>query len=193
VPEAITQQVTALLRAWSGGDTEAQKRLFEVVQGELHRLARQYMARERDGHILQPTALVNEAYLRLVDIQQVNWQDRSHFFAVAARVMRHILVDTARTRLYQKRGAGAVEVSLDEASFVSPHSDPNLVALDDALTALSEVDERKSRVVELRFFAGLSLEETAAAVGVSTDTVTRDWKMAKVWLLREINSNSQRG
>jgi RNA polymerase sigma factor, TIGR02999 family len=175
-----------LLQAWSAGDQDAQNRLFELVQNELHRLARQYMARERVGHILEPTALVNEAYLRLVDIQHVRWRDRGHFFAIAARVMRRILVDSARSRLYQKRGGGVLEVSLDEAIFATPQSDPDLIALDEALNVLEKTDERKSRVVELRFFAGLNLEETSAAIGISTDTATRDWKMAKAWLLREI-------
>jgi len=184
--DELTHQVTSLLRAWVGGDKESQNRLFDLVHAELHRMARQYMAKEHPAHTLQATALVNEAYLRLVDIDQVRWQDRSHFFAVAARVMRHILVDSARARLYQKRGGGAVVVSLDEAIFPAPQSDPDLIALDDALTALAAVDERKSRVVELRFFGGLSLTETAAVLGISEDTVTRDWKMSKVWLLREI-------
>lgn len=182
----LPHHVTSLLRAWSEGDKDAQNRLFELVHGELHRLARQHMARERAGHTLQPTALVNEAYLRLVDIHEVRWQDRGHFFAVAARVMRNILVDSARARLYQKRGGGVHQVSLDEVVFATPQSDPDVIALDDALTALAKVDERKSHVVELRFFAGLDLDETAAAIGVSSDTVTRDWKLAKVWLLREI-------
>src|SRR5262245_18022224 len=168
--DRVTSSVTALLRAWSAGDKGVQNRLFELVQGELHRLARQYMSRERAGHILEPSALVNEAYLRLVDIQQVHWRDRVHFFAVAARVMRRILVESARARLYQKRGGGIPNVSLDEALFAVPQADPDLVALDDALNALEKFDERKSRVVELRFFAGLNLEETSAAVGVSTDT-----------------------
>jgi len=181
-----SHQVTMLLQAWSAGDQDAQNRLFELVQNELHRLARQYMARERVGHILEPTALVNEAYLRLVDIQHVRWRDRGHFFAIAARVMRRILVDSARSRLYQKRGGGVLEVSLDEAIFATPQSDPDLIALDEALNVLEKTDERKSRVVELRFFAGLNLEETSAAIGISTDTATRDWKMAKAWLLREI-------
>jgi len=182
----LPHHVTSLLRAWSEGDKDAQNRLFELVHGELHRLARQHMARERAGHTLQPTALVNEAYLRLVDIHEVRWQDRGHFFAVAARVMRNILVDRARARLYQKRGGGVHQVSLDEVVFATPQSDPDVIALDDALTALAKVDERKSHVVELRFFAGLDLDETAAAIGVSSDTGTRDWKLAKVWLLREI-------
>ena len=184
--DGVTHQVTALLRAWSAGDQDAQRALVELVHEELHRLARRYMAAERSGHTLQPTALVNEAYLRLVDVQQVQWQGRGHFFAVAARVMRRILVDSARARLYQKRGGGAAVVSFDEATFPASTSDPDLVALDDALTALAQVDERKSSVVELRFFTGLSLSETAEALGVSPDTVTRDWKMAKVWLLREV-------
>jgi RNA polymerase sigma factor (TIGR02999 family) len=186
LPDAITHRVTSLLRAWTGGDKDAQDELFELVYGELHRLARQYMGRERAQHTLQPTALVNEAYLRLVDIEQVRWQDRTHFFAIAARVMRRILIDSARARLYEKRGGGAEEVEFDEASFATSQSDPELIALDDALTSLAKVDQRKSRVVELRFFGGLSLNETAAAIGVSPDTVTRDWNMAKVWLLREI-------
>jgi RNA polymerase sigma factor (TIGR02999 family) len=182
----LPHQVTSLLRAWSAGDQSAQHRLFELVHKELYQLARQYMAHERTGHILEPGALVNEAYLRLIDINQIQWRDRSHFFAVAARVMRRILVDNARSRLYQKRGGGITELSLDQAIFVAQQSDPDLLALDDALNALEKVDERKSRVVELRFFAGLNLEETSAALGVSTDTTTRDWKIAKVWLLREI-------
>lgn len=191
--DALPHRVTALLHAWSAGDQKAQNQLFELVQSELHRLARQYMARERAGHILEPSALVNEAYLRLVDIHQVRWRDRAHFFAVAARVMRRILVDNARSRLYQKRGSGVPEVSLDQAVFVAPQSDPDVIALDDALNALEKIDERKSRVVEFRFFAGLSLEETSAAIGVSTDTATRDWKMAKTWLLREIKRNRSAG
>jgi RNA polymerase sigma factor (TIGR02999 family) len=144
------------------------------------------MSEERQGHTLQPTALVNEAYIRLVDIREVRWEDRSHFFAVAARVMRRILVDSARARMYQKRGAGAEKIPFDETMFKAPQSDRDVIALDDALTALGKVDERKKKVVELKFFAGLDLTETAAALGISSDTVTRDWKLAKVWLLREI-------
>jgi RNA polymerase sigma-70 factor (ECF subfamily) len=184
--DGLTHQVTALLRAWTAGDKAAQDRLFELIDGELHRLARLYMSEERKNHTLQPTALVNEAYIRLVDIREIRWEDRGHFFAVAARVMRRILVDRARARLYQKRGGGAEEIPFDEAIFKAPQSDRDVIALDDALTALGKVDERKKKVVELKFFAGLDLNETANALGVSPDTVTRDWKLAKVWLLREI-------
>jgi RNA polymerase sigma factor (TIGR02999 family) len=184
--DSLTDQVTVLLRAWTAGDKDAQDRLFELIDGELHRLARLYMSEERQDHILQPTALVNEAYIRLIDIREVRWEDRGHFFAVAARVMRRILVDSARARLYQKRGAGAEEIPFDETMFKAPQSDRDVVALDDALTALGKIDERKKKVVELKFFAGLDLKETAAALGVSPDTVTRDWKLAKVFLLREI-------
>ena len=184
--DALTDQVTVLLRAWTAGDKDAQDRLFELIDGELHRLARLYMSEERQDHILQPTALVNEAYIRLVDIREVRWEDRGHFLAVAARVMRRILVDSARARLYQKRGGGAEEIPFDETMFKATQSDRDVVALDDALTALGKIDERKKKVVELKFFAGLDLKETAAALGVSPDTVTRDWKLAKVFLLREI-------
>jgi RNA polymerase sigma-70 factor, ECF subfamily len=156
-----------------------------VVYDELRRLARRYMANERTAHTLQATALVNEAYMRLVDIHKVQWQNRAHFFAMSARLMRRILVDSARSRKYQKRGAGAQKVSLDERLMVAePGRD--LVALDDALEQLAKVDERKSKVVEMRFFGGLSVEETAEALGVSVDTVMRDWKLAKAWLLREL-------
>ncbi len=149
-------------------------------------MAQWHMDGERRGHTLQPTALVNEAYMRLIKIQRVNWQDRAHFFAVAARIMRRILVDKARERQYQKRGAGAEKVSLDDVILVSPESGRELVALDNALTALAAVDERKSRVVELKFFGGLNLDESAEVLGVSRDRVHRDWLVAKVWLLREI-------
>ena len=144
------------------------------------------MAGERAGHSLQATALVNEAYLRLIDTKGVSWHDRAHFLAVAARVMRHILVDHARSRQYQKRGGHALRVSFDEGLVVASERDQDLVALDDALTALAVVDSRKSQVVEMRFFGGLSVQETADALGVSRDTVKRDWKMAKLWLLREL-------
>lgn len=149
-------------------------------------MAARYVRRERIGHTLQATALVNEAYLRLIEVQQVQWQNRAHFFAMAARLMRRILVDAARSRGYQKRGGGATMVSLDEALLVSNEPGEDLVALDDALTALAAIDPRKSEVVEMRFFGGLSLEETAEALQVSRDTVKRDWKMAKLWLLREL-------
>ena len=149
------------------------------------------MAHERAGHTLQATALVNEAYVRLIDIRQVNWQDRAHFFAMSSRLMRRILVDFARSKGYQKRGGGAQKVSLDEALIVSQETPHNLVAIDDALTALADFDARKAQVVEMRFFGGLSVEETAEALKVSVDTVMRDWKLAKAWLLRELSGSSR--
>jgi len=148
------------------------------------------MAHERAGHTLQATALVNEAYVRLIDVRQVNWQDRAHFFAMSSRLMRRILVDFARSKGYQKRGGGAQKVSLDEALIVSQETPNNLVAIDDALTALAVVDARKAQVVEMRFFGGLSVEETAEALKVSVDTVMRDWKLAKAWLLRELSGQN---
>jgi RNA polymerase sigma-70 factor, ECF subfamily len=157
-----------------------------LVYGELRRQAARYMKHERTGHILQATALVNEVYLRLIDVKQVQWQNRAHFFAMAARLMRRILIDAARARGYQKRGGGARPLSLDEALIVPSEPGHDLVALDDALTALAAVDARKSQVVEMRFFGGLTLEETAEALHVSRDTVKRDWRMAKLWLLREL-------
>lgn len=159
-----------------------------LVYDELRRVAAHYVRRERIGHTLQATALVNEAFLRLVEVQQVQWQNRAHFFAMAARLMRRILVDAARARGYQKRGGGAPMLSLDEALMVPAEPGEDLVALDDALTALAAVDARKSQVVEMRFFGGLSIEEAAEALRVSPDTVKRDWKMAKLWLLRELGS-----
>jgi RNA polymerase sigma-70 factor, ECF subfamily len=183
--------VTQLLVAWSQGDQSALEKLLPLVYDELHRLARHYMIRERAGHTLQTTALVNEAYLRLVSAEGVRWQNRAHFFAVSAQMMRRILVDFARSRNYQKRGGGARQVSFDEALEVSAEQDADLVALDEALSALAVVDERKSRVVEMRFFGGLSVEETAHVLKVSPDTVMRDWKMAKVWLLREMSGEQK--
>lgn len=179
-------QITGLLRAWTDGDNTAFEALVPLVEAELRRLARVYMARERRNHTLQATALVNEAYLRLIDVPRVQWQNRAHFFAMAARLMRRILVDAARARGYQKRGGGVPVLSLDEALIVPVEPGRDLVALDDALMALAAVDDRKSQVVELRFFGGLSIEETAEALHVSVDTVKRDWKMAKLWLLREL-------
>ena len=178
--------VTDLLVAWSGGDEQALEKLMPLVHGELRRLARRQMAGERQGHTLQTTALINEAYLRLIDLTRIRWQDRAHFLAISARLMRRILVDHARTRRYAKRGGGAAKVSLDEALVVTSDPRPDLVALDDALKALAAVDSRKSQVVEMRFFGGLSVEETAEALGVSPQTVMRDWHLAKVWLLREL-------
>lgn len=177
--------VTTLLRAWRRGDDAAFDRLTPLVYHELRRRARVYLRGERPDHTLRPTALVHEVYLRLVNVHRVDWQDRAHFFAVAARQMRRILVDSARARLYQKRGGGALRVTLDDALPVTSRA-AEIVALDDALDALAEKDERKSRVVELRFFGGLTNEEIAATLGISTDTVTRDWNMAKLWLRREL-------
>ncbi len=181
------QELSSLLRAWSGGDESAFDKLMPLVYDELHRLAHRYMARERAGHnTLQTTALVNEAYLRLIDADQVQWQDRVHFFAIAAKLMRRILVDFARTRGYQKRGGNVQKLTLDETLVPSPKPDEQLVRMDDALNALAEFDARKARVVELRFFGGLSVEETAEVLKVAPITVIRDWNMAKLWLLKEL-------
>ena len=177
---------TALLLAWNRGEPDALEALLPLVYEELRRLAAHYMKGERSGHTLQATALVNEAYLRFIDAQHVRWQNRAHFVAMAARLMRRVLVDSARARGYQKRGGGASMLSLDDALVVSTEPGHDLVALDDALTALAAVDSRKSQVVEMRFFGGLSLDETAEALHVSRDTVKRDWKIAKLWLLREL-------
>lgn len=175
-----------MLLAWNRGEDAALDALLPLVYDELRRLALRYMRRERDAHTLQATALVNEAYLRLIEIRRVQWQNRAHFFAMAARLMRRILVDAARARGYQKRGGGAPALSLDEALIVPVEPEQDLVALDDALTALAAIDRRKSQVVEMRFFGGLNIDETAEALHVSRDTVKRDWKMAKLWLLREL-------
>jgi len=187
---SLTHEVTHLLKAWTAGDQQALERLTPLVYRQLHRVAQRCMAGERPGHTLQTTALVNEVYLRLVDCEQINWQDRAHFFAVSAQLMRRILIDFARARGYQKRGGGAPHMSLDEAPSVCHEPDANLVALDDALKALAAVDGRKSKVVELRFFGGLSVEETAEVLRVSADTVVRDWRLAKVWLLRELSGGN---
>lgn len=181
-----TPDVTALLRAWAGGDAGAFDQLVPLVHRELHRIARHCMAAERTGHSLQPTALLNEAYLRLTGAAHVNWQDRSHFFAMSARLMRRILVDVARSKKYLKRGGGMALKPLDDAVAVAVERTPDLVALDLALQALAQFDNRKSRVVELRFFGGFSVEETAEVLGVSPETVHRDWRLAKSWLRREL-------
>ena len=185
-----THGVTQLLKAWSAGDEQALQKLTPLVYDQLHRIAQRCMAGERSGHTLQTTALVHEVYLQLVDCRKVDWHDRAHFFAISAQLMRRILVDFARSRGYQKRGGGTPHLSLDEAPSVCSEPDANLVALDDALNALASVDERKSKVVELRFFGGLSIEETAEALRVSVETVVRDWRLAKVWLLRELREAS---
>jgi RNA polymerase sigma-70 factor (ECF subfamily) len=180
--------VTQLLQAWSEGDQAALDKLIPLVYNELHRLAQYYMRRERGGHSLQTTALVNEAYLRLVDSTKVQCHNRAHFFAVSAQLMRRILVDFARARGYAKRGGGAVQVSLDEAAVLaSAERDGDIIAVDEALHALAAVDARKSRVVELRFFGGLSVQEASEVLQISPDTVMRDWKMAKIWLVRELS------
>lgn len=177
---------TRLLQAWGQGDQAAFEELIPLVHEELRRLAQRELRRERPGHSLQATALVNEAYLRLIDLNRIEWHDRAHFFAMAARMMRRILVDSARARGNQKRGGGAPRVSLDEALQVSKTPGCDLVALDDALKTLGAMDPRKAQVVEMRFFGGLTVEESAAALHVSVDTVMRDWRVAKVWLLREL-------
>ena len=183
--------VTELLRAWGDGDDGALEQLTPLVEAELRRLARGYMRRERRGHTLQTTALVNEAFLRLTDARRVRWQDRAHFLGISARLMRRVLVDHARSRGYRKRGGGAERVTLDEGLVASPEPAVDVVALDRALEALAAVDARKSRVIELRFFGGLSVEETAEVLHVSPDTVKRDWRLAKLWLLRELEGEGR--
>jgi RNA polymerase sigma-70 factor, ECF subfamily len=179
--------VTELLLAWGSGDRSALDELMPLVHHELRRLARSQMRGERDNHTLQTTALVNEAFLRLIDLRRIRWQDRAHFLALSAQLMRRVLVDHARTRNYRKRGGGAATVALDDVAVAVPERAADLVALDEALEDLARVDPRKSRVVELRFFGGLSVEETAEALNVSPETVMRDWRLAKVWLLREMS------
>jgi RNA polymerase sigma factor (TIGR02999 family) len=185
------QEVTQLLLAWSNGDKAALDRLIPLVHAELRRLAKFCLRNERPGHTLQTSALVNEAYLRLIDVDQVEWRNRAHFFAISAKLMRQILVDFARKRHYQKRGGAAQQVSFDESLAVGEQRDEDLVALDDALDALARIDQRKSQVIEMRFFGGLSVEETAEALRVSADTVMRDWRLARVWLLRELSGEKR--
>ena len=184
------KDVTRLLLDWSHGDRAALDKLVPLVHEELRRLAHHYMSRERAGHTLQTTALVNEAYLRLVDQRNVQWQNRTHFFAIAAQLMRRILVDYARKRHYLKRGGGAPQVSLEEAAVVSKGRAAELVALDDALIDLEAIDPRKGRIVELKFFGGLTTEEAAEVLGVSPATVLHDWSMAKAWLRRAISHDA---
>jgi RNA polymerase sigma-70 factor, ECF subfamily len=186
-----TQPVTELLRAWGDGSEEALNALLPLVEAELRRLARRYMARERRGHTLQTTALVNEAFLRLTDARKVRWQDRAHFLGISARLMRRVLVDHARSRGYQKRGGGAHKVTLTDALAISPEPALDLIALDRALEGLAAVDARKARVVELRYFGGLSVEETAEVLHMSADTIKRDWRLAKLWLLHELEGKAQ--
>jgi RNA polymerase sigma factor (TIGR02999 family) len=189
----VTHHVTRLLHAWGAGDQQALDQLIPLVEGELRRLARRHMRKERPGHTLQATALVHEAYLRLVDLRRMRWQDRAHFFAMSARLMRRILVNFALAKGCRKRGGAAQRVSFDEALVVSDERGDDLVALDDALTAFAAVYARKAQVVELRFFGGLSVEETAEALHVSPETVMRDWKLAKVWLHRELERGHHDG
>jgi RNA polymerase sigma-70 factor (ECF subfamily) len=184
---STSQDVTQLLRDWSEGDGEALAKLTPVLYEELHRMAHRYMRRERSNHMLQTTALINEAYLRLIDWKNVRWQNRAHFFGVAAGLMRRILVDFARSRNYAKRGGGArMTVSLDDAAAVSRQRAREIVALDEALRSLAVIDARKSHIVELRFFGGLSVEETAEVLSVSSRTILREWDLAKAWLNREL-------
>ena len=190
MPIAASHEVTQLLMAWNDGDQTALERLIPLVHAELHRIARRYMSNERAGHTLQTSALINEAYLRLIDAQQVRWQNRAHFFGIAAQLMRRVLVDFARSRGYKKRGGGAVQVSLDETMVITKERGEDLVALDEALSALSELDERKGRVVEMRFFGGLSEKEIAEALTVSQETVRRDWRLAKSWLRRRLSETT---
>jgi RNA polymerase sigma factor (TIGR02999 family) len=188
--EVGTERVTQLLINWRNGDKAAFDQLMPLVYEELRRLARRFMRKERRDHTLQTSALINEAYLRLVDHTAANWQNRAHFFAVAAQVMRHILIDHARNYKYEKRGGGAQKVPLDEAAVFSEERVAELVALDDALTSLSALDPRKSQIIELRFFGGLSIEETAEVMGLSPTTVQREWRSAKSWLQRFIEGKN---
>ena len=183
----FTPSLTQMLLAWSNGDESALAQLTPLVYQELHRLAHHYLAGERAGHLLQTTALVNEAYVRLVDWKNVEWQNRAHFFGLAAQMMRRILVDFARKQQFQKRGGKQQQLSLEESALVVPERSAELVALDDALQALAKLSPRQSQVVELRFFGGLSLEETAEVLKVSEGTVRRDWSLAQAWLYRELN------
>ena len=184
-------QVTQLLLDWGNGHKAALDKLVPVVYQELRRLAAYYMRRERPGHTLQTSALVNEAYMRLVDYSQMRWQSRAHFFAVAAQAMRRILVEHARKRHFAKRGGGAFKVSFDEAAIVSQEQASDLVALDDALTSLEAMDQRKARIVELRYIGGLNIEETAEVLAISPATVQREWRAAKAWLYREIKEGAR--
>jgi RNA polymerase sigma factor (TIGR02999 family) len=184
---APSAEITRLLRAWGGGERAAMEELAPLVYGELRRMAQRYLRRESPGNTLQPTALVHEAYLRLVDVDNMRWEDRAHFFAVSAQMMRRILVDAARARGCGKRGGGAEHLNLNESIDGMPERGDALVALDEALDALAKFDPRKAKVVEMRFFAGLSAEETAAVLKISEPSVLRDWKLARAWLMRELS------
>ena len=186
MPDQNPQELTEILQRWSEGDAAALEKLTPVVYSELHRIAKRYMGRERNGHTLQTTALVNEAYVRLIDWKTAKWENRAHFFGVSAQLMRRILVDFARKRP-SKKAAALQRVSLEEAFVVTTEKDADLVALDEALTELAKFDQRKARIVELKFFGGLSVEETAEVVGLSSVTVMREWQKAKAWLYLELN------
>jgi RNA polymerase sigma factor (TIGR02999 family) len=186
----VLDDVTQLLRAWSEGDQQALEKLTPLVYAELHRRAHWQMANERSGQTLQTTALVNEIYVQLIDLRGVTWRDRAHFFALSSRLIRRVLIDAARAKAAQKRGGRASHVELDENLLVSQEPRADVIALDDALTALAAIDERKSQVVELRFFGGLGIEETAEVLKVSPETVKRDWKLAKAWLRRELRNST---
>ena len=187
----MAQRVTELLLAWGDGDQTALEQLIPLVHAELRRIAARYMARERAGHTLQPTALVNEVYLKLVDVERVRWQNRAHFLAVAARLMRRILVDVARSRRYRKRGGEVEHVAFDESAAIDIGRGHDMLALDDALDELARVDARQCQIVVMRFFAGLTVEEIATVIDVSPATVMRDWKLAKSWLLRELDRTNR--
>lgn len=186
MPTCSPKEITRLLVAWGDGDAKALEELTPLVYQQLHRLAHHYLRNERTGHTLQTSALVNEAYLRLIDWKNVRWENRAHFFGVSAQLMRRILVDFARSRRYEKRGGGAPAIQLDEAALISGETSTDLVALNDALLSLAKLDDRQSRVVELRFFGGLTVEETAEVLKVSEATVRRDWSLARAWLRREM-------
>src|SRR5262245_5399125 len=190
--ERRVMDATELLRAWGEGDEAAFNELLPLVEGELHKLARAYMRRERQGHTLQATALVNEVFLRLAQSSNPRWQDRAHFVGIAARLMRQVLVDHARSRGYRKRGGGGLRVPLENALLITPEPALDVIAVDRALEAFAKIDIRKSQVVELRFFGGLSLEETADVLGISVETAKRDWRIAKLWLAREIQGAAPR-
>lgn len=183
-------EITQLLAEWRDGNQSALDELYPLVYDELHRLARRYMSRERKGHTLQTTALINEAYVRLVDQKNVHWANRSHFFAISAQIMRRILIDHARRHLYAKRGGGAQQVSLEEVAVITPNASRELVRLDEALKSLAEMDPRRSQVVELRYFGGLNNEEIAGVLNISANTVTRDWNMARAWLYQQLSETT---
>jgi len=193
MPPPSKNEVTQLLLAWCDGDQNAMEELTPLVYAELHRLAERYMRRERAGHPLQTTALVNEAFVRLIDLRRVRWQNRAHFFGVAAQLMRHILVDFARARLRAERGGYKLQVSLDKAAVAPKERSADFIALDEALKSLAEIDPRRSRMVELRFFGGLSVEETAEALKVSPRTVQREWGLARDWLYCELSKGKKSG